>query len=274
MAVSSAYITVSTEAVSGIAPTSCFHRACAGVANSADEVRQRVRELLHGGADFIKVIATGAVFTHGTTPGAPEYSEAELKAAVDEAALYGTYVAAHAHSAEGIKRAVRAGVRSIEHGSYLDDEGIALKEDAVRPSARHQRRLHGRRGEASRVSAEIMRKNDETTGAQREGFRKAAAAGVKMSYGTDAVIYPHGDNAKQLPYMARYGLTPMQAIQSATINSATMMGWQDRVGSIATGKFADLIAVEGAPLADLSPFSRVRFVMKGGTVYKPLPTTR
>jgi imidazolonepropionase-like amidohydrolase len=273
MAVAGAYITVSTGGgeVSGVARDIVLPPSMkAGIANSADEVRQRVRELLHGGADFIKVIATGAVFTNGTTPGAPEYSEAELKAAVDEAALYGTYVAAHAHSAEGIKRAVRAGVRSIEHGSYLDDEGIALmKERGTYLDADiYNGDYTAAEGKRLGLAAEIMRKNDETTTAQRDGFRKAAAAGVKMAYGTDAVIYPHGDNAKQLPYMARYGLTPMQAIQSATINSATMMGWKDRVGSIAPGKFADLIAVEGDPLADLSTFSRVRFVMKGGTVYK------
>src|SRR6185312_10294037 len=218
-----------------------------GVANSVDEVRQRVRELLAGGANFIKMIATGAVLTQGTTPSAPEFSEAEMRAAVEEAANAGTFVAAHAHGAEGIKRAVRAGVRSIEHGSYLDDEGIALMKqhgtwlvadiwngdyiDSV--------------GRAQHWPADVLRKNTETTEAQRAGFRKAVAAGVRIAYGTDSGVYPHGLNASQLPYMVKYGLTPMQAIQSATIRAAELMGWEDRVGSIAPGKYADLIAVEG-----------------------------
>jgi imidazolonepropionase-like amidohydrolase len=273
MKVPGAYITVSTGAgeVSGFAadiqlpPT--FRR---GVANSVDEVRQRVRELLHGGADFIKILATGAVLTAGTTPGAPEYTEEELRAAVDEAALYGTFVAAHAHGAEGIKRAVRAGVRSIEHGSLMDDESIALM------------KAHGTYlvadiyngdyidsiGKRDHWSAEIMRKNTETTDAQREGFRKAVAAGVKIGYGTDSGVYPHGLNANQLPYMVKYGMTPMQAIQSATIVAAQCMEWDQDIGSIAPGKYADIIAVEGDALADLKSFHEVGFVMKGGVVVK------
>ena len=189
---------------------------------------------------------------------------------MQQAADYGTFVAAHAHGADGIKRAVRAGVRSIEHGSLIDDEGIALMKE------------HGTWlvadiwngdyidsvGRAEHWSPEILRKNTETTDAQRVGFRKAVAAGVRIAYGTDSGVYPHGLNAMQLPYMVKYGLTPMQALQSATIWAAQLMQWEDRVGSIAPGKYADIIAVDGDALGDLRSFMKVGFVMKGGVVYK------
>jgi len=273
MEVAGAYVTVSTGGgeVGGAAPDIELPRSFRyGVANSADEVRQRVREILHGGADFIKVIATGAVLTQGTTPGAPEFTEEEIHAAVTEAALYGTFVAAHAHGAEGIKRAVRAGVRSIEHGSLIDDEGIALmKEQGTWLVADiWNGDFIDSVGKRDGWPAEILRKNRETTEAQRSGFRKAVAAGVKIAYGTDSGVYPHAFVASQLPYMVRYGMTPMQAVQSATISAAQLMQWEDRVGSIAAGKYADLIAVEGDALADLSRFMKVDFVMKGGEVVK------
>jgi imidazolonepropionase-like amidohydrolase len=273
MEVAGAYVTVSTGGgeLVGAAPDVTLPLSYRfGVANSVDEVRERVRAILNGGADFIKIIATGAVLTRGTKPGVAEFTEDEIRAAVEQAAQYGTFVAAHAHGAEGIKRAVRAGVRSIEHGSLLDDEGIALMKqhgtwlvadiwngdyiDSV--------------GKEQHWPADILRKNAETTETQRAGFRKAVAAGVKIAYGTDSGVYPHGMNAMQLPYMVKYGLTPMQAVQSATIRAAELMGWEDRVGSIAPGKYADLIAVEGDALADLRSFMRVGFVMKGGVVYK------
>jgi imidazolonepropionase-like amidohydrolase len=273
MRVAGAYVTVSTGGgeLVGAAPDVTLPLAYRfGVANSADQVRERVRALLNGGADFIKVIATGAVLTRGTKPGVSEYTEEQIRAAVEQAAEYGTFVAAHAHGAEGIKRAVRAGVRSIEHGSLIDDEGIALMKqhgtwlvadiwngdyiDSV--------------GRVQHWPEEYLRKNTETTEAQRAGFRKAVAAGVRMAYGTDSGVYPHGLNALQLPYMVKYGLTPMQAIQSATLSAARLMQWEDRVGSLSAGKFADIIAVEGDGLADLRSFAKVGFVMKGGTVYK------
>jgi imidazolonepropionase-like amidohydrolase len=273
MEVAGAYVTVSTGGgeLVGAAPDVTLPLSYRfGVANSVDQVRERVRAILNGGADFIKIIATGAVLTRGTKPGVAEFTEDEIRAAVEQAAQYGTFVAAHAHGAEGIKRAVRAGVRSIEHGSLLDDEGIALMKqhgtwlvadiwngdyiDSV--------------GKEQHWPADILRKNAETTETQRAGFRKAVAAGVKIAYGTDSGVYPHGMNAMQLPYMVKYGLTPMQAVQSATIRAAELMGWEDRVGSIAPGKYADLIAVEGDALADLRSFMRVGFVMKGGVVYK------
>jgi len=273
MRVAGAYITVSTGGgeLVGAAPDVTLPLSYRfGVANSADQVRERVRALLNGGADFIKVIATGAVLTRGTLPGVSEFTEEEIHAAVEQAAEYGTFVAAHAHGAEGIKRAVRAGVRSIEHGSLIDDEGIALMKargtwlvadiwngdyiDSV--------------GHEQHWPADILRKNTETTETQRAGFRKAVAAGVRIAYGTDSGVYPHGMNAMQLPYMVKYGLTPMQAIQSATFSAAQLMQWEDRVGSIAPGKYADIIAVDGDALADLHSFMKVAFVMKGGTVYK------
>ena len=273
MKVAGAYVTVTSGGgeLVGAAPDATLPPAFRfGVANSVDQVRERVRAILNGGADFIKVIATGAVFTRGTKPGVSEFTEEQIRAAVEQAAEYGTSVAAHAHGAEGIKRAVRAGVRSIEHGSLMDDQAIGLMKqrgtwlvadiwngdytDSV--------------GREQKWPADIMRKNTETTEAQRAGFRKAVAAGVKVAYGTDSGIYPHGLNAMQLPYMVKYGMTPMQAIQSATIAAADLMQWKDSVGSVARGKYADIIAVEGDALADLASFSKVAFVMKGGVVYR------
>jgi imidazolonepropionase-like amidohydrolase len=273
MKVAGAYVTVATGGgeLIGAAPDVTLPAAFRfGVANSADQVRERVRAILNGGADFIKIIATGAVFTRGTKPGVSEFTEEQIRAAVEQAVEYGTSVAAHAHGAEGIKRAVRAGVRSIEHGSLMDDEAIALMKqrgtwlvadiwngdytDSV--------------GREQKWPADILQKNTETTEAQRAGFRKAVALGVKVAYGTDSGLYPHGLNAMQLPYMVKYGMTPMQAIQSATISAAGLMQWKDSVGSLAPGKYADIIAVEGDALADLRSLMKVAFVMKGGTVYK------
>ena len=239
-----------------------------GVANSPDEVRKVVREILHGGADFIKVIATGAVLTEGTVPSAPEFSEAEIRAAVEEAALYETHVAAHAHGAEGIKRAVRAGVRSIEHGSLMDDESIALM-------AEHGTFLVAdvwmgdwsiEQGEREGWSPDVMRKLRETTDVQREGFAKAVEAGVRIAFGTDSGTYPHGMNAKQFASMVKYGMTPVGAIRSATVVAAELLGWSDRVGALEPGLFADLIAVEGDVMNDVDLLSDVAFVMKGGRV--------
>jgi imidazolonepropionase-like amidohydrolase len=241
-----------------------------GVPNSADEVRERVRALLNGGADLVKVIATGAVLALGTKPGVSEYTEAEIRAAVEQAAEYGAFVAAHAHGAEGIKRAVRAGVRSIEHGSLIDDEGIALmKEHGTWLVADiYNGDYIATVGREQKWPEDYLRKNHETTEAQRIGFRKAVAAGVKIAYGTDSGVYPHEFAARQLPYMVRYGMTPMQAIQSATISAAQLMGWDDRVGSVAPGKYADIVAVEGDASADLARFATMGFVMKGGIVHK------
>lgn len=273
MQVAGAYVTVSSGGgeVTGIAHDVVLPPGMrAGVANSPAEVRQRVREILNGGADFIKVIATGAVLTAGTKPGVMEFSDEELRAAVEEAAKYGTFVAAHAHGAAGIKAAVRAGVRSIEHGSLMDDEGVALMKQRgtwLVADIWNGDYIAGE-GRKQGWPEEVLRKNDETTETQRAAFRKAVAAGVRIAYGTDSGVYPHGWNAAQLPFMVRHGMTPMQALQSATLRAAELMGWQDRVGSLAPGKYADLIAVHGDALADLASLRRVDFVMKGGAVVK------
>jgi imidazolonepropionase-like amidohydrolase len=273
MKVAGAYVTVSTGGgeLVGAAPDVTLPPAFrTGVANSPDQVRERVRVLLNGGADFIKVIATGAVFTRGTKPGVSEFTEAEIRAAVEQAAQYGTFVAAHAHGADGIKRAVRAGVRSIEHGSLMDDEAIALMKSRGTwlVADIYNGDYTDSVGRAQGWPEDILRKNTETTDVQRVGFRKAVAQGVKIAYGTDSGIYPHGLNAMQLPYMVKYGMTPMQAVQSATINAADLMQFKDSVGSLGPGKYADIIAVEGDALADLHSFMKVVFVMKDGQVYK------
>lgn len=269
MFVAGAYITVSGGGgeVTGFAPDVVVPPEMRrGVANSETQVRQRVRELIRGGATFIKIIATGAVLTAGTTPGAAEYSEAEIRAAVEEAAQYGIFVTAHAHGAEGIKRAVRAGVRSIEHASHLDDEGIALmkKHGTWLVADIYNGDYIAEIGRRDRWSAEILRKNDETTQRQRDGFAKAAQAGVRIAFGTDSGVYPHGDNARQFAYMVRYGLTPMDAIRAATIEAARLLGRERELGSLASGKFADLIAVAGDPLMDVDKLRQVRGVIKAG----------
>lgn len=273
MTCAGAYVTVSTGggAITGVPPDLEIPRELRfGVANSVDEVRQRVREILTGGADFIKVIATGAVMTEGTNPAAPEFSEAEIRAAVEEAALYDTHVAAHAHGAEGIKRAVRAGVRSIEHGSLMDDEAIEMMAEhgTYLVADIYDGDYIASAGRRFGWSEERLRKNDETTEAQREGFRKCVRRGVKIAYGTDSGIYPHADVAKQMPYMVKYGMTPMQAVRAATIVAAELLGRQDRVGSITEGKLADVVAIPGDALDDLERFMDVSFVMKGGVVVK------
>ena len=273
MAVAGAYVTVTSgggELIGTALDVPIPEDYRFGVANSADEVRERVRVLLNGGADFIKMIATGAVLTQGTRPGASEYTEAEIRAAVEQAAQYGTYVTAHAHGAEGIKRAVRAGVRSIEHGSLIDDEGIALMKEkgAWLVADIFNGDYIDSVGREQSWDAEILRKNEETTDAQRAGFRKAVAAGVRIAYGTDSGVYPHRLVARQLPYMVRYGMTPMQALRSATLSAAELIGWEDRVGSLAVGKHADIVAVPGDVLANLQALEDVGFVMKGGVVYK------
>ena len=241
-----------------------------GVADDEAAVRQRVRELLAGGADFIKIIATGAVFTSGTTPSEPEYTEAEIRAAVEEAAKSGTFVAAHAHGAEGIKNAVRAGVRTIEHGSYLDDEGIQLmlKHGTWLVADIYNGDYIEEVGTRDGWSEEILRKNRETTDIQRKNFEKAVRAGVRIGFGTDAGIYPHGDNARQFEYMVRYGMTPLGAIRAATIDAAASLGRSQELGSITPGKFGDLVAIAGDPLEDIERMRHVAGVIKQGVLIR------
>lgn len=243
-----------------------------GVVSGTDGIRSTVRQILGRGADFIKVIATGAVLTMGTNPGAPEFSEKEIRAAVEIATEAGTHVAAHAHGAEGIKRAVRAGVRSIEHGSLIDDEAIELMADAgtYLVADLYDGDWITEMGASLGYSAEVMEKNDLTATAQRTGFEKCVEAGVKLAFGADSGVFPHRFTGRQFSYYVKYGLTPMQAIQSATVWAADLMGWEDRVGALAPGMYADLIAVAGDPTKDITLLEDVDWVMKGGTVVKQL----
>ena len=275
MFVAGAYLTVTngggevTGLPEGMKPSDDMR---VGVADNEEQIRRKVRTIIAGGADFIKIIATGAVLTAGTEPGKAEYTEAQLRAAVDEATKLGTYAIAHAHGADGIKFAIRAGVRSIEHGSYLDDEGIALLKqhgtwlDADVYNGDYINEV----GARDHWPEEIMRKNRETTDVQRDGFRKAVKAGVKISFGTDSGVYPHGTNARQFAYMVRYGQTPMQAIQAATINAAQLLRHEQDLGSIAAGKWADMVAVNGDPLKDIRILEHVSAVMKSGELV-PMP---
>jgi imidazolonepropionase-like amidohydrolase len=241
-----------------------------GVVRSAAEARQKVRELVGGGADLIKLIVTGAVLTRGTHPDVIELDEGTIRAAVEEAAAHGVFVAAHAHGAEGIKAAIRAGVRSIEHGSLIDDEGIAMLANTGTywVADLYDGDWIEEVGTRDGWPAETLEKNRQTTDAQRDGFRKAVAAGVRLAYGTDSGVYPHGLNARQLPYLVRYGMTSAEALRSATVVAAELMGWGDRVGRISRGFAADLVAVAGDPLADVGVLSDVPIVMKGGIVVK------
>lgn len=241
-----------------------------GVSNNDNDVRRSVRRLLAGGADFIKVIATGAVLAPGTTPGAPEFTQAEIAAAVDEAALYGTFVAAHAHGAEGVKRAVRAGVRSIEHGSLADEEALRLMADrgTMLVADVWCGDWIDEVGAKQGWPADVLRKNAETTQTQRDAFSRAVELGVRIGFGTDSGVYPHGMNAQQLPVMVRLGLSAMATLRSATLWAAQSMG-RDDVGVLAPGRYADLVAVGGHDLANLDPFvDDVRVVVKGGQVVR------
>ncbi|HVL54328.1 MAG TPA: amidohydrolase family protein [Vitreimonas sp.] len=241
-----------------------------GVVTGPDEVRERVRRLLIGGADLIKCIATGAVLTRGGVPGAPELSEAELRAAVEEAAWYGRFVAAHAHGAEGARRAIRAGVRSIEHGSYLDDETIRMLADSgtFLSVDLYDGEWALEHGGPQGWPAETMRKLAESQVAAEAVFRRAAGAGVAIAFGTDSGVYPHGLNARQFGSYVRCGMSPLEAIRTATIVAAACMGWSDRVGSLEPGRFADLVAVAGDPLEDVTELERPVVVIKGGRVVR------
>jgi imidazolonepropionase-like amidohydrolase len=239
------------------------------VHNPAD-ARDRARYFLDHGADFIKLIATGAVLAIGGIPGALELSPEEMKAACDEAKRHGSYCIAHAHGAEGIKAAIRAGARTIEHASYLDAEGIALaKQYGVWLDMDiYNGDWINDVGVKQGWPAEYLRKNVETTDIQRRGFAAAVKAGAKMTFGTDAGVYPYGLGARQFAYMVRYGMTPIQAIQASTSEAAKALGKEGQVGSLAPGAYGDLVAVSGDPLTDIRTLEHVAGVIKEGAVVR------
>jgi imidazolonepropionase-like amidohydrolase len=241
-----------------------------GVANGPWAVRAKVRENIKYGANTIKVCATGGVFSKGTKVGIQQLTEEEMKAAVDEAHLRGLITAAHAHGTSGIKAAIRAGIDSIEHCSFLDDEAIklALKHGTYMSCDIYNTEYTLEFGAANGVPEENINKEKMVSKAQRESFRRATKAGVKMVFGSDAAIYPHGDNGRQFSRMVTYGMTPMQTIQAATINSATLLQQQGSLGQIKSGYLADIVAVDGNPINNISLMENVTFVMKDGVIYK------
>jgi imidazolonepropionase-like amidohydrolase len=241
-----------------------------GVARGADEFRARAQANVDGGADFLKIIASGAVFGYGGVPGAPEMTPEEIKAVVEVAKAAGIKVTAHAHSAESIKDAILAGVDSIEHASLGDDESVAL---AVEHNIAFSMDVYNGTyteevGEAAGYAEEFMRKNEETTEAQRVVFRKALAAGVTLMFGTDLGVLPHDMGARQFEEMVKHGMAPMHAIKSATSIAANHMGLAADVGALEVGRYGDLIAVKGNPLEDISLLQDIQMVVKGGAIIR------
>ncbi|HMI88172.1 MAG TPA: amidohydrolase family protein, partial [Polyangiaceae bacterium] len=243
-----------------------YHQTAEGVADGVEGVQRRVREVVKYGADVIKFCATGGVLSKGDDPKASQYTQEEMRALVVDAHRLGRRVAAHAHGGEGVRWAVEAGVDSIEHGSYIDDPAIAAmkaKGTYLVPTLylaewflANAERLH--------VPPYIMEKARQVMPAAEKAIARAVKAGVKIAYGTDAAVYPHGFNGRQFAVLVRIGMTPAQAIQSATWNAAELLGWSDRVGIVASGHFADLVAVDGDPTQNVSLLERIPFVMKGG----------
>ncbi len=240
------------------------------IADGPDEVRQTIREQVKYGVDVIKILASGGVLSKGDQPGAPQYTLEELKVAAETAHMAGRKIAAHAHGTQSIKWAIEAGIDSIEHASLVDDEGIATA------------KAHGtyfvmdiydddyilQMGPKIGMPEELLIKEKGVGQLQRDNFRRAHAAGVKMAFGTDAGVYPHGDNAKQFHYMVMYGMTPAEAIQAATFNAADLIGRSKDVGSLAPGHYADLVAVANDPLAKVEVLEHVDVVVKGGVVVR------
>jgi imidazolonepropionase-like amidohydrolase len=255
--------------LSGFSPYLSFNNF-SGVVDGVDEIRKKIRWNIKYGADLIKFLATAGVLSEEESVGAPQFSMEEMKAIVEEAAMWGKKVAAHAYGADGIKMAIRAGVTSIEHGSLLDEETIVLMKQ------------HGtylvptiyvgesvvKFGKQWNLPDRLIEKARSMNAKKYEVFRKAIKAGVRIAYGTDAGVFPHGMNAADFPLLVELGMTPMQAIQSATIYAADLLGWSDRIGSIEPGRLADIIAVKGDPLKDVKLLEDVAFVMKGGQVVK------
>lgn len=240
------------------------------VADGPWEVRSKVREQIKYGANTIKVCATGGVFSKGTKVGIQQLTEQEIRAAVEEAHMRGLIIAAHAHGTEGIKAAIRAGVDSVEHCSFMDEESIklAVKNGTFLSCDIYNTEYTLAFGEANGVPEGNINKEKQVSKAQRDSFRRATKAGAKMVFGSDAAIYPHGDNGKQFSRMVQFGMTPLQALQAATINSAQLLKQDKQLGQIKEGFLADIIAVNGDPIKDINLMENVSFVMKDGTVYK------
>ena len=245
-------------------------RTAPGVADGPDEVRKKVRELRKLGAQVIKVCATGGVFSRNTDPGAQQMTYEELKMAADEAHMLGMKVAAHAHGADGIKAAIRAGIDTIEHASFIDDEGIRMaKERGTWLSMDiYNTEYTLAEGAKNGVLEENIEKERQVGTRQREGFRRSVQLGARHIFGSDVGVYPAGLGGRQFPVMVRFGMTPMQAIQAATTNAAQALGREKDVGAIAVGRFGDLIAVDGDPLQDIRALESVDVVIKGGKVEK------
>jgi imidazolonepropionase-like amidohydrolase len=276
MFVAGAYVTITggAGALTGAAPdiTLPFDLRY-GEANSPWEVRQVIRKLANDGVDLIKILSSGAVLEHGSNPNSQEFTMEELEAAVDEANHFGLRVAAHAHSTQGIKNAINAGVASVEHASRIDDEGIALakKRGTYLDMDIYDEECIQAAGKAGGMPAEFLAHDAELGQIQRDNFRKAVQAGVKLAFGTDAGVCAYGTSGKQFAFMVKYGMTPMQAVQSATSSAADLLGHGDELGSIRAGKFADIVAVEGDPTAaaaNVRLLENIPFVMKGGHIYK------
>ena len=242
------------------------------LADGPDEVTKAVRTNFKNGADFIKILATGAILSKGISPGAQQYSDAEIQAAVTEATRWGRPVASHAHGAGGIKASIRAGVRTVDHGSALDDEAIALLKAGNRRTfyvpTLYTSEAIANEGEQNNVPASERERSRQMAEVKSTGFRRALAAGIPIGFATDAAVIPHGENAKEFAVRVRLGEAPMASIVSATSLNAEIIGWQDRVGTVAAGKYADLIAVRADPVRDITELQRVAFVMKGGVVLR------
>jgi imidazolonepropionase-like amidohydrolase len=245
-----------------------FNRKAISIGDSPDELRKRVREQRKYGAEVIKVCATGGVFSRNTEPGQQQLSEVELRAIADEAHMWGLKVASHAHGTAGIKAAIRAGIDTVEHASLIDDEGITLaKQRGTYLSMDiYNTDYTQAEGRKNGVLEDNLRKDREIAQVQRDNFRKANAAGVKMVFGSDAGVMPHSLVGRQFNTMVQYGMTPLQAIQSATVNAALALGREKDVGVIAVGRYADMIAVDGDPLQNVRELEDVDTVILGGVV--------
>lgn len=245
-----------------------FERKSRGVADGPDALRAKVREIRKYGAEVIKVCATGGVFSRNTEPGQQQLREEELRAIAEEAHMWGVKVAAHAHGTAGIKAAIRAGIDTIEHASLIDDEGIRLAKErgAYLSMDIYNTEYTQSEGARNGVLEDNLRKDREVANVQREGFRKATAAGVKMVFGSDAGVMPHDLAVNQFATMTRFGMTPLQAIRAATSVAAEALGRSTDVGAIAVGRFADMVAVAGDPLASVDPLLRAKAVVKGGVL--------